>query len=200
MSHLARAGLLVVLFVVMFLFVRALSATVSIELIGLSHGDNPRQWASLPIVNQPSAACAECHEPINVSWELSDHATVTCENCHGATKDHIELARNDDEAPLAISDARDLCLFCHAELAARPPDFPQVDVATHSAPADGYAAPCTSCHNPHQPGIPPAVPHEIDRPPKCLACHGKGEWVPVSDAHVEPNNTECLTCHKPREE
>jgi len=200
MSHLARVGLLLALFIVSFLFLRAMSANVSIDFIGLTHGDNPREWASLSIVNQPSADCAECHETINASWSISDHVTVTCENCHGGTKEHIELASSDLEAPLAISDARDLCFFCHAELDARPPDFPQVEVATHSAPEDGQAAPCASCHNPHQPGIPPAILHDVEIPPRCLGCHGKDEWVPVSDAHLEPNNAECLTCHKPKEE
>ncbi len=200
MTHLTRAGLLVILFVVAFLFLRSASANVTIDFIGLTHSNDTSAWANLAVQNQDPETCGECHQPIGTSWGISDHASVTCENCHGATKEHIELARTDHDAPLAISDARDLCFYCHAELAARPPDFPQVDVAEHGAPEGGEAAPCASCHNPHQPGIPPAIPHEIEIPPKCLTCHAQGEWVPVSDAHIEPNNAECLTCHRPKEE
>jgi len=202
MSHLTRAGLLLGLFIAAFLFMRSASAMVTLEWIGLTHGDNPREWAMLPVQNQDPAVCVECHEPTSASWEMSDHTTVTCENCHGATKEHVELAREDQVVPLRLSDARDLCLFCHAELSARPTDFPQVDVATHSMPAEGEGemASCTSCHNPHQPGIPSAVPHEIDLPPNCLGCHGQDRWVPVSDAHVGNTNRDCLTCHRPGEE
>jgi hypothetical protein len=200
MAHLTRVGLLVFLFVNAVLLARATSTVVSVEQLGITHGDNPREWAALPVVNQDAAVCAECHEPVNASWQIGDHAVVTCENCHGATKEHIEGARNGLEASLALPDARDLCLFCHAELAARPSDFPQVEVATHGGTGEIQQARCTSCHNPHHPGIPSAIPHEVKLPPGCLDCHAKGRWVPVSDAHEGLTNRDCLTCHIPEEE
>jgi hypothetical protein len=200
MSHLVRVALLLVLLVAVFLFTRSISTTVSIDFIGLSHDDNPREWAMLPVVNQASTTCAECHEATNASWETSAHVTVSCENCHGPTKTHIEKARNHEEAPLAIADARDLCLTCHAALSSRPPDFPQVDTAEHGVLLKGTGTSCASCHNPHDPGIPPVITHTLEGRPDCLACHGPDEWDPVRPSHADVTVDDCLKCHNPKEE
>lgn len=196
MSHLIRVGVLLALFLMLFLFVRSASTMITIDAIGLVGGNNAQEWASLPVQNQEPAVCEECHQAINTSWTRSDHIAVTCENCHGATKEHIELAREEQPAPLVYPDARDLCRYCHEALAARPSDFPQVNVAEHSAAAEGQLTACTTCHNPHRPGVPPFIPHELELPPNCLTCHGKDRWVPVSDAHVDLTNADCLACHR----
>jgi len=198
-SHLARAGLALGVFIIAFAFLRSASSTVSVEVIGISHKDNPREWAMRPVVNQAPAACAECHETVNVSLSSSAHVAVGCEDCHGTTKAHIEKARNSEEAPLALADARDLCVTCHAKMSSRPADFPQVEVAIHAAPEDGIRTSCTSCHNPHDPGIPPEITHPLEGRSDCLACHGPDEWKPLPVSHAGVTVGDCLKCHSPKE-
>jgi hypothetical protein len=168
--------------------------------LGLSSADNPREWATRAVQNQSSAVCAECHESTNDSWKASAHTSVSCENCHGPTKSHIEKARNHEEAPLAVADARDLCLKCHAAVSSRPASFPQVEALTHGALAEGVTTSCTSCHNSHNPGIPPEITHTLVERSDCLACHGPEEWKPIPKDHLEIAPDACLKCHTLKEE
>src|SRR3990170_685301 len=200
MSHLVRAGSLLIGLAVMFLFVRSFATTMSIEVIGLSSADNPRAWATRMVQHEPSVACTECHEETNKSWDASAHVGVRCEDCHGLTKSHIELARAGEDAPLALANARDLCLTCHAVLESRPADFPQVDPREHATEVGGVASDCTSCHNPHNPGIPPELAHTIEGRTACLACHGPDEWKPLPPNHADRTEDVCLNCHSLKEE
>jgi predicted CXXCH cytochrome family protein len=184
----------------MFFFVRSFATTLSIEYIGLSAKDNPRAWATRIVQNQSSEACAECHEETNQTWSASAHVEVRCENCHGLTKTHIEAAREGEDAPLLVSNARDLCLTCHAGLESRPVDFPQVDPLEHATEVGGVASDCASCHNPHDPGIPPALAHTLEGRDACLACHGPDEWQPLPPDHVGRTDDVCLSCHSLKEE
>ncbi len=200
MPHLVRAGSLLALFVVGFLFFRSLSTSMSIEVIGLSRADDPRAWATRVVQHEPSAACTECHKEMNESWQASAHVGVRCENCHGLTKSHIEKARAGQEAPLVLAHARDLCLTCHAALSSRPADFPQVDPLAHATEVGGVQTDCTSCHNPHNPGIPPELAHTLEGRSACLACHGADEWKPVPPDHADRAEDVCLDCHTLKEE
>ena len=201
MSHMVRAALLLVLFLTGLLFVRSVSTKVSIEFIGLSRADNPSLWATRPVQNQSSATCAECHAARDISRQMSAHASVRCENCHGPAKAHAEDPNNPANAPLVLADSRSLCLTCHAKLASRPADFPQVDPTTHSTVLEGTTLSCASCHNPHNPGIPPPIPHTLEGRSDCLICHGADKWKPLPaylvDKAVAPDD--CLKCHNPKE-
>lgn len=199
MSHLARLALLLALFGAIFLLTRSASTTLSVQFIGVTHEDNPRQWATREVQNQDAEACLECHEPTNAAWEAAPHASVSCESCHGATKEHIQKAHSHQSASLALADARDLCLTCHAELASRPSQFPQVDPSEHAALETGTRTSCALCHNPHSPGIPPAITHALDGRSDCLACHGPDEWEPVRPSHAEVTADQCTECHVPKE-
>ncbi len=197
-----KAGLVLVLALVIALglFMRTMTSTVSVELIGLTHEDNPSWWANRPVQFATPASCVECHEATNQAISASAHATVSCESCHGAASRHIDLARSGQEAPLALADARDLCTTCHAGLASRPKDFPQVDPATHAAEAAGASASCVSCHNAHDPGFPPPIKHTLSERSDCLACHGPDQWQPVPPSHTGRAGDGCLTCHKREEQ
>lgn len=196
MSHLARAGALLVLFVGGFLFLRTVSTSMSIEFIGLSKTDNPRLWATRLVEHEPSNACTSCHKETSDSWQASAHVTVSCEDCHGLAKTHIAQAQAGQPAPLTLANARDLCLTCHAGLTSRPSGFPQVDPAQHVSQVGGSAgASCTSCHNPHSPGIPPEIPHTLEGRAACLACHGADKWKPVPADHADKTEDMCLRCH-----
>ncbi len=200
MSHLVRAGSLLVGLAIMFVFFRSFATTLSIEYIGLSREDNPRAWATRTVQHEPTAACVECHEETNQSWEASAHVGVRCEDCHGLTKSHIEAARAGADAKLVLSNARDLCLTCHAGLESRPADFPQVNPLEHATEVGGVATDCASCHNPHAPGIPPALAHTLEGRDACMACHGPGEWQPLPPDHADRTQDMCLNCHSLKEE
>ncbi len=193
-----RTALVLVLALVMALglFMRTMTASVSVELIGLTHKDNPAWWSARPAQFASSSACAECHAATNEAIAASAHATVSCESCHGAAEGHIDLARGGQAAPLALADARDLCKTCHTGLASRPKDFPQVDPATHPAEAAGASASCVLCHNPHDPGFPPVIKHTLSGRADCLACHGPDQWQPVPPSHTGRAGDSCLKCHK----
>jgi len=179
------------------LFMRTVTASLSVEVIGLTHEDNPRWWADRPVNNQTSTACAECHEATTEVTTAFAHASVNCDSCHGAAREHIDLARSGQQAPLALADARDLCTTCHAGLDSRPQDFPQVDPATHGAPASGVTASCTSCHNPHDPGFPPVFEHTLEGRQDCLVCHGPDQWQPLPPSHADRTGDSCIECHRP---
>jgi len=199
MKHLVRAGVLLALVVLGFLYVRSMSTVVSIEAVGISHDDNPRAWASRPVQNQDSADCAECHKATNTSWQASIHARVTCEDCHGSTREHIAQARKGESAPLTIADGRDLCLTCHARVPGRPSGFPQVDPSLHVEALGGAAASCATCHTPHNPGLPLEIPHSLEGRSACLVCHGPDQWKPVPPDHAKRSQDICLTCHRAKE-
>jgi hypothetical protein len=199
MSHLVRAGLLLAVVVVGFWYARSLSAVISVEFIGITHTDNPREWAGRAVNNQDPGICTECHEPMNASWQGSAHSPVTCEDCHSATKSHIVKARAGQPAPLPLLDARDLCLTCHAKVAGRPAGFPQIDPARHIELLAGAPASCTLCHDPHNPGLPPEFTHSLDGRSACLACHGPKQWKPLPPDHEKRTQETCLTCHRFKE-
>ncbi len=196
MSHLVRAALLLVLAGMGFLLTRTVVMTsVTVPFLRTNSSDNPRQWATLPVRNQPSDACGDCHAPIQASWEGAAHLNVTCQDCHGPAQEHVAAANAGHQTAFPLPDPGDLCLICHARLTARPRAFPQVDPATHAPSVLGAAAWCTTCHNAHDPGIPPEIPHELEERSECLTCHGQDEWKPVPPDHVGRTSGECRQCH-----
>ena len=127
-------------------------------------------------------------------WEKADHRTVSCENCHGPARAHLEI-----KARLVVDTSRELCGTCHAKLVSRPSDFPQVDMEEM-----GEHAECVTCHDPHDPraGMPPQVPHTLEGRTDCQLCHGSHEpWVtpPPEIPHTLEGRSECLSCHGPTE-
>lgn len=196
MAHLVRAGVLLVVLVGGLLYMHTLAGIVTFPLIGLTHEDNARAWAERPVNAQDPGTCAECHNETE-EWKKGIHVSVTCEDCHGATREHVEKARDQQLAALPLTDAHDLCLMCHARIPGRPESFPQVDAKTHPDQLAGVSASCASCHTPHNPGIPVLIPHTLDGRSACLECHGgKEPWKPVPPDHVNRTNDQCLKCHE----
>ncbi|MBM2831930.1 MAG: hypothetical protein HW414_982 [Dehalococcoidia bacterium] len=197
MNHLVRAGLLLsgVLFFV-FVGVRV----IPIPSFMADFGFHPRKtetntlaWANLPLQYAQTSTCSSCHKDNHALWEKGDHKTVSCENCHGPAVAHLETG-----ARPVMDTSRKLCSTCHAQLAARPYDFPQVDTATH-----GGQAACITCHNPHTPraGMPPRVPHDCEDRTNCQSCHNPHEpldVVPPIIPHTVEGRTDCLSCHGPQ--
>jgi hypothetical protein len=98
-----------------------------------------------PLVHGGRAACVECHADVAELWQGGRHAIVGCESCHGALGRH---ARGEEAAPPGRPDGRTLCVQCHARMAGKRVEFPQVVVSEHA----GDNA-CKDCHTPHSPAI-----------------------------------------------
>jgi hypothetical protein len=203
MTHLLRAGLLLAVVVIGFIYAKSMSTVVSVDFIGLTHDDNSRAWAQRTVNNQDATACVECHKDTNNAWQSSGpgsaHLGVGCETCHGSTADHMVKARAGQPAPLRLADAKDLCLTCHQKVVGRPDSFPQIEPALHVQQLGGSASNCISCHTPHNPGIPPALPHSLEGRSDCTVCHAADKWKPFPLDHAKISPNACLTCHHPKE-
>lgn len=87
--------------------------------------------------------CGACHLKVVRVLALSQHAGVTCTQCHQVPKEHFQAPR----AYLPKKNlTRDLCGYCHSKDAAVSKEIPRVDIKTHG---EGYL--CWQCHYPHQP-------------------------------------------------
>ncbi len=198
MRHLVRAGALLAA-VLIFVFIGL--RVVPIPAFLVEYGFHPKsieedvaEWSSLPIQYVQSSVCLDCHQDKYSMWEKSNHSTVSCENCHGPAKPHLETG-----AGLIVDTSRELCGTCHARLVSRPSGFPQVDMAEM-----GKQAGCITCHDPHDPraGMPPLVPHALEERTDCQSCHASHEpfeAIPPQLPHALEGRTECLSCHGPQE-
>lgn len=125
---------------------------------------------------QGSASCHACHESASLTWKEEKHVVVQCEVCHGAAANHP----NDKKLTIP-ADTIQLCSLCHEAMPARPMTQPQIVINQHPYEHE-QPLPCTSCHNPHAPGlgsdpeqsIPVATP--VQQTPvlvsQCSSCHG----------------------------
>lgn len=189
MSHLGRAGLLLLLAFSGFLFVRFASSQVTVPLVGLVKADNSQHWASLQPQHGPPTRCVECHRDVELEWSRSPHRVQSCESCHGPGTKHLEFG--------AIAKAgQELCVTCHSKIPGRPEDFPQVVTLDHY-PTEA----CTTCHNPHSPSASyPQIPHSVDGRQDCLACHGNPTIARIPPNHASRPVELCMGCHKPKGE
>ncbi|MDO8749738.1 MAG: cytochrome c3 family protein [Dehalococcoidia bacterium] len=189
MRHLARAGIVLGLFIAGIIIARQVLTPDSFGQFGYYRGDNVAEWAGLPLTFSETALCAECHSPKYTQWSSSAHAGVSCENCHGPAVAHIEKKQ-----PLTVNRASSLCLTCHERLLSRPSSFPQVISTQHNPGVS-----CATCHNPHNPviGQPPAIPHSLEGRADCLLCHGSQGLKPAPLNHAGRTIEICQLCHKP---
>jgi len=111
---------------------------------GFHRLSNIQEWQAFPVKYLGNYSCAECHEEQVNANSSSSHASIQCENCHGASVGHP-----DDIEDLPIDTSRELCLRCHQQFdyphSARAA-VPAVDGAKHKRRRE-----CSKCHDPHQP-------------------------------------------------
>lgn len=105
---------------------------------------NIQEWKDFPVKYLGREYCVDCHAEKVQSLNVSAHAPVECENCHGPAVDHPAQI-----AALPIDTSREHCLRCHAFL-----DYPntsraQIPHITDRRHRRGRA--CVKCHNPHDP-------------------------------------------------
>ncbi len=144
MKHLTRAGMLLFAILVVIIVLKFLPASEELQSYGFyRETENTQEWASQPLQYADPNSCGQCHQDKHSQWVKSKHATVSCENCHGPAEVHSKTG-----VKLVVDASQGTCTVCHAKLPARPVDFPQVDVKTHSGTTQ-----CVTCHNPHNPAI-----------------------------------------------
>ena len=107
-------------------------------------------WLYEPLVPEASELvaagadlCADCHDDVATAKRDGGHSGSGCEACHGPLADHA-----DDPGSVVPELPRpdDVCLTCHLQNVAKPPEFPQIDPQQH-----GEGEPCSMCHDPHVP-------------------------------------------------
>jgi len=144
-GHLFRLAGVYIAGTLLFLVIRAFVVPHSFGQYGHYRGAAISEIADHPLHFAGHATCETCHSDVAQTKAAGKHATVNCEACHGAQGKHAEDPASVDPGK---PDTAVLCLRCHAQSAARPKDFPQVNADEHSG-----GAPCGTCHQPHSPVI-----------------------------------------------
>jgi hypothetical protein len=102
-------------------------------------------------------ACDECHSEILQKLTTFEHKTISCESCHGASKEHADNPdAHDPSVPIAKLD-NSLCLRCHDANPSRPTWLKQI-VPTEHYGTKTKVDRCLECHLPHQPNEVPEKP------------------------------------------
>jgi DmsE family decaheme c-type cytochrome len=143
--------------------------------------------------------CATCHEEVAKGFANNPHtkmtlmhgdAGITCENCHGAGRLHVEGGGdttkifNPAKATAKEVDAK--CLRCHA---AAHPDFQR-------SPHAKAGVSCVSCHSVHAAGD---AEHLLKaaQPALCFQCHTEVKPAFAMPFHHRVNEglIQCSDCH-----
>jgi cytochrome c7-like protein len=142
-AHLLRVAGVFAAGLVVFLLVRGILVPEGFGEYGHYRPGALKDIRALPNAFAPHAVCGECHTDTADALKKGKHAGVGCQACHGPLAQHVDDQEKQKPDKL---DPRKLCVTCHAANVAKPAKFPQIDPATH-----GDGAPCTSCHQPHDP-------------------------------------------------
>jgi hypothetical protein len=139
-----RLVLLTLAIVGSYLVARAFLTPPSFGQYGWYRGAALGEIAARPPVFAGKKACDECHSDILHKLAADAHKTLSCEACHGVSREHGD---NPDILPDKATGSH--CLRCHEANPGRPAWFKQIVVKDH------YSGKCTECHMPHQPNQTP---------------------------------------------
>lgn len=104
-------------------------------------GDALEEIASRQPVFAGKKACDECHSELLQKVSRFEHKTISCETCHGVSREHVD----NPEIKLAkFTDAQ--CVRCHLVEPAKPKWYKQIEPKKHYT-----GQRCIECHLPHQP-------------------------------------------------
>jgi len=141
--QISRLVLLTMLIMVSYAGARYCLTPASFHQYGWYRGAALEVIASREPVFSGKKSCNECHSDILQKQAKGPHKTLSCETCHGLSKEHAENPDLTPQTPLKLSGS--LCMRCHEANPSRPAWFKQVTVKEH------YSGKCTECHVPHQP-------------------------------------------------
>ncbi|MGA2806962.1 MAG: DmsE family decaheme c-type cytochrome [Terracidiphilus sp.] len=145
--------------------------------------------------------CATCHEEVAKGFASNPHTKmalmhgksgITCENCHGAGKAHVDgggdVTKIFNPAKATSKEVDATCLTCHA---AAHPNFER---SPHAKANVG----CTSCHSIHQSGE-RAQLLKASQPTLCFQCHAdqKAQFNMPFHHKVNEGAVSCSDCHDP---
>jgi hypothetical protein len=139
-----RLVLLTLAIVGSYLVARAFLTPPSFGQYGWYRGAALGEIAARPPVFAGKQACDECHSDILHQLAADAHKTLSCEACHGVSREHCD---NPDILPVKATGS--YCLRCHEANPARPAWLKQIVVKDH------YGPKCSECHLPHQPNHTP---------------------------------------------
>ena len=142
--HLIRLAVVLVIAFTAFLVLRSALVPKTFGQYGHYRGAALAEVRQQAITFAGRQACEPCHDEVVTAKSKGRHAAVGCEACHGPLAKHAD----DPSTKPQLPDSAVLCARCHEANSARPKRFPQVVLEEHSG-----GAPCTSCHQPHQPKI-----------------------------------------------
>ena len=108
---------------------------------GWYRGAALEEIASRTPVYAGKKACDECHSDVLEKLAKAEHKTLSCEACHGVSREHVT---NPDITPVKLTGNH--CIRCHEANPSRPAWFKQITVKNHYT-----GQKCTECHVPHQP-------------------------------------------------
>ncbi|MGA2535148.1 MAG: DmsE family decaheme c-type cytochrome [Terracidiphilus sp.] len=147
-----------------------------------------------------SEVCATCHEEVAKGFATNPHAKmaemhgskgVTCENCHGAGKAHVEAGGDKTKifnpATASVADVDAKCLGCHQG---------QHQNFNRSAHAEGNVS-CLGCHDIHSSKEEGLL--KAPQPTLCYQCHTdvKPQFSMPFHHKVNEGLVQCSDCHDP---
>jgi DmsE family decaheme c-type cytochrome len=144
--------------------------------------------------------CATCHAEVAAGFASNPHAKmaqmhggagVTCENCHGAGRAHVEgggdITKIFNPAKVSAKEVDEKCLTCHQ---GKHPNFER------SAHGEGNVS-CIGCHATHASKTEPLL--KAAQPTLCYQCHTdiKPQFSMPFHHKVNEGLVQCSDCHDP---
>ena len=145
-----------------------------------------------------SEVCATCHEEVAKGFASNPHTKMvlqhgasgaTCENCHGAGREHVEGGGDDTKifnpAKASPKDVDAKCLSCHAGA------HPNFDRSPHAK----AGVSCLGCHDVHASKEEPLL--KASQPTLCYQCHTDVKPAFNMPFHHKVNEgaVKCSDCH-----
>lgn len=150
-KHIVRAVLLLVLAAVLLVVGRHFAIPATYGMHGPYRFGSVAEHAAKPLVHGAPGACDQCHDEEAETLSAAEHASVSCEVCHGPLANHV--ANGEWAAEMPVHRSYSLCAWCHQRLAARPKEFPQVVLIDHVKEngQEMSETVCLECHSAHSP-------------------------------------------------
>lgn len=154
-KHYFRAGLLIVMVLLLFFLVRSFLIPPSFGKYGFYRGDNVQEQTAKAVRFGPPNSCQDCHSEVWEEREKGKHQGVPCQDCHGPLGEHVNIETGEFVGEMPVRRTSKLCLRCHLKLPSRPEAFPQIDLEDHLVNVPDHTKPevCLQCHHPHNPVI-----------------------------------------------